>query len=143
MQLPSCRNKLRGYHVPIFRHRAANPDGSPGLFRPFQQERDRQIFDPRDYKIESLRGATPLVVFKKWRHEVEICIDTIGPSWNGVRQVIQQLRHSDTPLLPTSESMAATLFRATAIARGLPPLEHLTMDWSGKATTLYKMFIPK
>ena len=44
-------------------------------------ERDRSVFDPRDYKIDVLPNQFALGVWKKWRHEVEIYIDTIGPSW--------------------------------------------------------------
>ena len=63
-------------------------EGGSVLQRP-SQERDRQVFDPRDYKIESLPSSISLGVWKKWRHEVEIYVDTIGPSWKGVKLLLQ------------------------------------------------------
>ena len=44
------------------------------------QERDRPEFDPRDYKIDVITSQMSLGVWKKWKHEVEIYVDTIGPS---------------------------------------------------------------
>ena len=57
------------------------------VLRP-SQERDRQVFDPRDYKIESLPSSISLGAWKKWRHEVAIYVDTIGPTWKGVKLLL-------------------------------------------------------
>ena len=59
-----------------------------GPMKPFQ-ERDRSVFDPRDYNIGTIPTQMSLGVWKKWRHEVEIYVDTIGPSWRGVKLVMQ------------------------------------------------------
>ena len=81
-------------------------DGSSNVIRSGNGgERDRQVFDVRDYKIEPLPTQFALGAWKKWRHEVEIYIDTIGPSWRGVKLLLQQARHSPTPLEPDRESM--------------------------------------
>ena len=77
-------------------------EGSP--MKPFQ-ERDQAVFDPRDYKIEVIPTQKSLGIWKRWRHEVEIFVDTIGPSWRGVTFVLQQDRHSAVPLEPTVPGM--------------------------------------
>ena len=60
-------------------------------------ERDRPVFDPRDYKIEALPTQFALGAWKKWRHEVGMYIDTIGPSWRGIKLLLQQAHHYSTP----------------------------------------------
>ena len=42
--------------------------------------RERMLFDARDYKIPELASDPSLAVFKKWKHDVELFVDTIGPS---------------------------------------------------------------
>ena len=79
-------------------------DGTSSVLRSGSgHERDRQVFDPRDYKINELPSQFALGVWKKWRHEVEIYIDTIGPGWRGVKLLLQQARRSPTPLDPDRE----------------------------------------
>ena len=51
-----------------------------GSFRPAAHERDRAVFDPRDYKLETLPATLSFGAWKKWKHEFEIYLDTIGPS---------------------------------------------------------------
>ena len=106
------------------------------------QPRDRQIFDPREYKIESLSASPTLAAFKKWRADVEIYIDTIGPSWKGIKNVLQQVRHSSAVLVPTAASMLESVNRAKAISKGLV-IDDVTMEWSEKAGALYKLLLPK
>ena len=55
-------------------------------------ERDRPVFDQIDYKIDVLPSQLALGVWKKWKHEVEIHIDTIGPTWRGVKLLMQPAR---------------------------------------------------
>ena len=71
----------------------ARSDGGLALFRLGGQERGRPIFDPRDYKLEVLPFTLSLGAWKRWKHELEIYLDTIGPSWRGVKLVLQQARH--------------------------------------------------
>ena len=45
--------------------------------------RDRNVSDPRDYKLAEL-GPTPSVAhWKKWRRDLESFVDMIGLSWSG------------------------------------------------------------
>ena len=52
-------------------------DGDGGKGGGGHQPRDRQLFDPRDYKIQDLAASPSLAAFKKWRAEVELFLDTI------------------------------------------------------------------
>ena len=118
-------------------------DGTSSVLRSgFGGERDRAVFDPRDYKIDFLPASFALGVWKKWRHEVEIYIDTIGPSWRGVKLLLQQARHSGVPLEPNRESMTMIIDRATKANKGQAPVDYL-FDFATKAATLYRMLVPK
>ena len=74
----------------------AGGGGPPGIGGGF--ERDRPIFDLHDYKVEPLPAQISLSACKKWRHDTEIYLDTIGPSRPGVKQMLPQTRHSTDPL---------------------------------------------
>ena len=105
------------------------------------------MFDPRDYKIEALPNSISLGVWKKWRHEVEIYIDTIRPTWNGVKLILQQARHSPTALQSTDsltfeEAFRLTVGRARAANNGVGPIDAL-FDYPAKASVLYRMLVPK
>ena len=69
-------------------------------------------------------------------------IDTIGPSWRGVKLLLQQARHSTTPLEPDRESMSGIIERAAKANKGQPPVDPL-FDFVTKAMTLYRMLVPK
>ena len=53
-----------------------------------------------------------LTVFKEWRHEVEVYVYTIGPSWKEVNAILQQARHSTKPFAAKRKSMSDTIDRA-------------------------------
>ena len=53
--------------------------------------RERQLFDARDYKIPDLPAAPSMAVFKKWRHDFELFLETIGSSWKGVTAVLRSV----------------------------------------------------
>ena len=106
-------------------------------------ERDRQVFDPRDNKIEPFPSQLSLADWKKWRHEVKIYIDTIGPSWRCVKLVLQQTRHSETPLVESQTSMAVTVGRAINAAGAVTLFYPVISDYAGKAATLCRMLVPK
>ena len=110
--------------------------------KPFQ-ERDRSVFDRRDYKIETIPTQMSLGVWKKWRHEVEIYVDTIGPSWRGIKLVMQQARHSAVPLAPTIAGMEPLLIAATKANDGVAPFDPALVDYGTKAVTLYRILVPK
>ena len=110
--------------------------------KPFQ-ERDRSVFDPRDYKIETIPTQMSLGVWKKWRHEVEIYVDTIGPSWRGIKLVMQHARHSAVPLAPTVAGMEPLWLAAMKANDGIAPFDPALVDYATKAVTLYRLLVPK
>ena len=73
---------------------------------------------------------------------MEIYIDTIGPGWRGVTLILQQGRHSPTPLDPDRTSMSGIVERAVKANKGQPPIDVL-LDFLAKAATLYRMLVPK
>ena len=115
-------------------------EGSP--MKPFQ-ERDRAVFDPRDYKIETIPTQMSLGVWKKWRHEVEIYVDTIGPSWRGIKLVMQQARHSAVPIAPTVAGMDPLWQAAKKANDDTAPFDPAHADYAAKAVTLYRLLVPK
>ena len=54
------------------------------------------LFDARDYKIPELVSDPSLAVFKKWKHDLELFIKTIGPSWQGVPSILRTSRFLNT-----------------------------------------------
>ena len=42
--------------------------------------RERSLYDPRDYKLADFPNEPSLAAFKKWRHDVELFLETIGTS---------------------------------------------------------------
>ena len=101
------------------------------------------MFGPRDYKIDVLPSQFALGVLKNWRHERKIYIDTIGPSWRGVKLILQQACHSPTPLDPNREAMSGIMERAIKANQGVSPASDHLFDFPGKAATLYRMLVPK
>ena len=49
-------------------HKSTAEASGSGIFRA-PAERDRQVFDPRDYKVAELPEKMNLAAFKKWRHD--------------------------------------------------------------------------
>ena len=73
-------------------------DGSSPVLRSSAgHERDRPVSDPPDYKIDILPSQFALGIWKKWRHEVEIYIGTIGPA--GAESNCSCSRHAIRPHL--------------------------------------------
>ena len=120
----------------------ARSEGS-GPFRPSAQERDRLVFDPSDYKLEALRATLSFGAWKKWKNEHEIYLDTIGPSWRGVELVLQQARHSGFPLVPSRAGMKEVFIKARDANGGEDPYEPALFEYPAKASTLYKLLVPK
>ena len=105
-------------------------------------DRERQIFDPRDYKIAEIGDKVSLAGFKKWRHEVEMYIDTIGPSWAGVSKVLKQTKHSEGELR-TLAALDATIDKASKLNGDVDPIDRVHFDFNVKTDLLYKMLSPK
>ena len=58
-----------------------------------QATKDRNVFDPRDYKLAE-RGRKPTVArWKKWRRDFEGFVDTVGFSWKSTSGLLRELRH--------------------------------------------------
>ena len=86
------------------------------------------MFDPRDYKLDVVPSHMSSGVRQKWRHEVEIYVDTIGPSSRGVKLVLQQARHSALPLLPTVKSTNDSFQKANHANNDMDPYDLATVD---------------
>ena len=110
--------------------------------KPFQ-ERDRAVFDPRDDKIETIHTQMSLGVWKKWRHEVEIYVDAIGPSWRGIKLVMQQARHSAVPIAPTVPGIDPLWQDAKKANGNVDPFDPSAVDYATKAVTVYRLLVPK
>ena len=82
--------------------------------------RERQVFDPRDYKLPDLTSEPSMAVFKKWRHDFELFFETIGSSWKGVIALLWSSR----------------LFEETFEKEKLRDVEALTLKHEPKAATL-------
>ena len=54
--------------------------------------RERNIYDVRDYKIADLEKGASTAAFKKWKHDLELFVDTIGPIWSGVTSLLRHCR---------------------------------------------------
>ena len=52
-------------------------------------EKDRNVFDVRDYKLSDLGLKPTTARWKKWRRDLEGFIDTIGPSWKGTSGLLR------------------------------------------------------
>ena len=50
---------------------------------------ERSVYDPRDYKIADLHAELSLATFKKWRHDLDLLLETIGTSWKGVTALLR------------------------------------------------------
>ena len=50
---------------------------------------DRNVFDPRDYKLHDLGDTPTLAASRKWRHDTELFVETLGPSWAGVSSLLK------------------------------------------------------
>ena len=59
--------------------------------------RDRNVFDPRDYKLAELGPKPSVARWKKWRRDLEGFVDTIGMSWKGTSGFLRQLRYRKQP----------------------------------------------
>jgi hypothetical protein len=54
--------------------------------------RERSLYDLRDYKLADLASDPTLATFKKWRHDLDLFLETIGVSWRGVTALMRTSR---------------------------------------------------
>ena len=73
------RESARGLYTEALRAAARDTDsggnhGGKGAGVP----RAKSLYDPRDYKLSDLSSDPSLATFKKWRHDLELFLETIG-----------------------------------------------------------------
>ena len=111
---------------------------SHGGFSDFQdsalQTPDRNVFDPRDYKLAPLDAKPSLAKWKKWRRDLEAFIDTIGVSWKGTSGLLRELRHREG-LFDSSQLQEAV---TAAEARGDKAPKIIGFDYEDKKDVLYQ-----
>ena len=57
--------------------------------------------------------------------------------------LLEQARHSPTPLEPNRIAMSGIIARATKANSGVEPTSDVVFDFPGTASTLYRMLVPK
>jgi hypothetical protein len=102
-------------------------------------EKDRNVFDVRDYKLSDL-GAKPTGArWKKWRRDLESFVDSIGASWKGTSGLLRQLRHCETAF--TEGQVEAAVQKARARGDKAPASENYNYD--DKKDVLYRLLMPR
>ena len=103
--------------------------------------RDRSAFDARDYKVHDLEASPSLAAVRKWRHDVELFTDTLGPSWTGVANMLRNCR-----LLDQEFDGGSGLMELMEICRkvdGQAPVDPHQFEFSLKSDVLYKLLMPR
>ena len=72
---------------------AAASSGFTGFSGQAPPPRDRNVFDPRDFKLAELGVKPEVARWKKWRRDFENYVDTIDPSWRGTSGLLREIRH--------------------------------------------------
>ena len=104
--------------------------------------RDRNIYDVRDYKIADLGKSASTASFKKWKHDLELYIETIGASWSGVTGLLRHCRlHVEGAF--DEKALPAVIKLATDIEKRPPALDHFLFKFEEKADALYKLVMPR
>ena len=104
--------------------------------------RERNIYDVRDYKIADLEKGASMASFKKWKHDLELYIETIGASWSGVTSLLRHCRlHEDGTFDETA--IPAVIKIATDIEKRAPLLDPFLFKFNEKADALYKLVMPR
>ena len=106
-------------------------------------QRDRSAFDARDYKVHDLDNSPSLAVVRKWRHDVELFVDTLGPGWTGVSCMLRNCR-----LLDQEFNQGAGLNEMLEICKKVEGTEHGPVDphqfeFALKSSDLYKLLMPR
>ena len=95
--------------------------------------RDRNVFDPRDFKLHDLGEKPQLGPFKKWRHELELFVETIGPTWKGVSALLTQSRNLEVEFDKGALTKVCELVTSHL---GSTPINPNFFDFEDKADTL-------
>ena len=103
--------------------------------------RDRNVFDPRDYKVEPLGDKPSLGKWKQWVRDFECFVDTIGPSWKRTSGLLRQLRFREQPF------DASQLEEANRDSRKrndkAPAGDEFEYEFATKTDILYRLIMPK
>jgi hypothetical protein len=127
---------------------AAASGGSTGTNTGFQStgfqgvpfaERDRNVFDVRDYKLAELGTKPTIARWKKWRRDLEGFIDTIGTTWKGISGLLRELRQKLAPFDGSQVQAAIT----AAQDRGDKAPTYFGFDHEAKKDVLYRLLMPK
>ena len=85
----NVERRLRELTTEIAASQAAGALNFAGFASGPQTHRDRNVSDPRDYKLADLGVKPSMARWKKWRRDLEGFIDTIGLSWKHQRSTAQ------------------------------------------------------
>ena len=98
------------------------------------------LFNARDYNIPDLSSDPSLGVFKKWKHDVELFIETIGPSWKGVPSILRTSRFLNVEF---ADRLVPEMRRLKTKHEPAAPNLWMFFDFPGKADALYKLLMPR
>ena len=115
--------------------------GSSGFASGGGGPRDRNPFDARDYKIHDLESNPTLASSKKWKHDVELFVDTFGPSWTGAASLLRHCRLIDS-IFDRDTGLSEVIAVCTRI-EGKEPLQEYGFEFEAKADALYKLLMPR
>ena len=100
--------------------------------------RGRNIYDVREYKIADSEKGASTASFKKWKHELELFVETIGPSWAGVTSLLGHCRlYQDGEV--DSGALDAVAALATNVEKREPAINQFLFKFDEKADALYKV----
>ena len=115
-------------------------DGGKGGFA--SGPRERNIYDVRDYKIADLEKGASTASFKKWKHDLELFVETIGSSWSGVTSLLRHCRlYEDGEFNADALDSVAAL--ATKVEKHEPAINQFLFKFEEKADALYKLVMPR
>ena len=100
-------------------------------------DRDRNVFDSRDYKLSELGPKPTVVRWKKWRRDLESFVDTIGTTWKGTSGLLRQLRFREMPF----ESGHLHDAIADAVKRKDKVPEEFGFEFQTKSDMLYRLIM--
>ena len=103
--------------------------------------RERNVFDPRDYKLPELSEKVSVAALRKWRHEVDVFTETIGPSWAGVASLLASSRMLSQEF--SAEALPEVIKFVISVNSGNCQVIEWDFDFTTKADTLYKQLMPK
>ena len=103
--------------------------------------RERNVFDPRDYKLPELSEKASVAALRKWRHEVDVFTETIGPSWAGVGSLLASSRM--LALEFTSSQLTEVIRLVKQVNHGQSQVKDWEFDFATKSDIFYKLLMPK